>query len=395
MTDFARRLAAPYVLSPSGELLRNGVITFDHDGRLISLEQQPQIDSLPRTEYHNGILIPGMVNAHCHLELSCFKEAVPEGTGLIDFITQIVSRRGDFPETSRVESAIRQDLYMWNNGIQAVGDISNGEDSFPAKSASAAQSRVMYHTFAEYFGMPTPDQADSKYAADTAHIASARALGLEITPSPHSIYLVSEALFAKAATSQRLSIHFLETPSEAGLFEARGRMYDYLVRCGMKPDFLAHGSDVQRLIDVLPPSMPLLLVHCTNMTEDQARRLMAYFTDITFVLCPRSNYYIERLYPPAVMLHRLGARVALGTDSLSSNHTLSMASEIGWLWKHNPDIDLGTILRWATFGGAAALGIDSEIGTFTPGKRPGAVLLDGIDLRSFEPMAELQAIRLL
>lgn len=393
----ARRIAAPWALAPDATIVPRAIIGFASDGTLTEFQyniSSEQIDSTPCTEYYNGILTPGMTNAHCHLELSNFKGVSPEATGLIGFIQKIVSQRNNFTEEHQRSAAITESRLMWSYGIQAVGDISNGEMSFPAKQQALEQGHTYYHTFAEYFGTPSAEQARAKYDADTAHIAKAKELGLAITPTPHSTYLVSEKLFDYARESDRLSIHFLETPAEIELFEQRGAMHDFLMQSGMEPDFLSHGSHVERLIDTLDPETPLLLVHCTQITETEARRLMDHFKDLTFVLCPRSNYYIERGFPPAEMLLRIGARVALGTDSLASNHSLSIASEIGWLCEHNPTLPLATALQWATLGGAAALGLADRFGSFELGKRPGAVLLEGADLRNLTADNTLTSRRL-
>lgn len=338
------------------------------------------IDSLPATRYYNGILIPGMVNAHCHLELSFYKGVISEHTGLVDFIKQVVSKRSQFPMETKVEKAKLHNNLMWSEGIQAVGDISNDSTSFQAKQ----QSPIYYHTFAEYFGTPPADEAQNEFEKQTQHIALAKEMGLTISSTPHSTYLVSDALFKKGATSERLSIHFMETPAELELFQSKGGMFDFMEQCGMYVDFLGYGSHPQRLIESLPPHIPLLLVHNTNCKVEDVRKVMEYFDDVTFVLCPRSNYYIESAYPPVNVFLEAGARVALGTDSLSSNWSLSMIEEVKWLSTNNPELPLETILQWATMGGAQGLGVSNNMGSFSVGKRCGAVLLTNVDFKNMK-----------
>lgn len=357
--------------------MRHALVEFDGQGAVVSIGSYDNLDSIAGVEYHDGILIPGMTNAHCHLELSYLLGAVGEGDGLVEFIRQIMAVRGNWTFEQQVERAVAEDRKMWSEGVQAVGDISNGEASFEAKNTS----KIAYHTFAEYFNMPPDDQVDQYFAKSTAHIAAAKSLGLAISPTPHSNYMVGDKLFKKSATSERCSIHFMETPSEVDYFDKKGKMYDFVTADGMKPDFLHYGGHAERLIGSLPPDMPLILIHNTMITERQVDQLASYFHDLTFVLCPRSNYFIERAYPPAMMLDRMGVRVAMGTDSLTSNHSLSMAAEIEWLAKSNPELPLATILRWATAGGADGLGMGDQIGRFEVGKRCGAVLLEGVDLK--------------
>lgn len=386
-----RRIACPYLFTEHNKLQRNGIVTFSDQGQVLDIEFSDQIDSMAGVEYYNGILIPGMVNAHCHLELSFFKGVLKQHTGLVDFIKHVVGCRGSYPWDVQVRRAQIESRVMYSDGVQAVGDISNTTASFQAK----AESPIIYHTFAEYFGMPTPDQAVESYAESTQNIAEANRLGLTITPTPHSTYLVSDALFKMGGDSERLSIHFMETPSEVDYFERRGGMYDFVVGGGMEPDFLNYGSHSRRLVESLPGNIPLLLIHNTQIQKSDVELILSHFNDVTFVLCPRSNYFIESAYPPAIMLRDMGCRVALGTDSLSSNTSLSMAAEIVWLANANPELKLETILEWATISGAHGLGMGNEIGSFTVGKRPGAVLLTDIDFQTMRPTQATRSRRLL
>lgn len=393
----SRTLAAPYLLASDGSLLRNGAVHFAADGTVLGVESCDRIDSLPRTEYHNGILIPGMTNAHCHLELSFFKGAIPQHVGMVEFIRNVVSRRGGYPREVQVERAIEEDRTMWDEGVQAVGDISNDTTSFPAKIGAMREGRTRYHTFAEFFGMPADDEAEDFYhrAVDPL-VAAAAQEGLPITPTQHSTYFVSDKLFKRGADSPLMSIHFMETPAEADFFDRRGGIYEMVkASAGREPDFLAYGGHAERLVGSLPREARLVLIHNAQMRRKDMELILDYFDEVTFVLCPRSNYYIDADFPPAQMLYEAGARVALGTDGLSSNTSLSMVGEIGWLASHNRAIPLPVILQWATLNGARALRFDGEIGSFERGKRPGAVLLTGVDFESMRLTEAARTVRLL
>ena len=390
-------MAAPYLLGADGKLIRNGVVRFAADGTVLGVEQCDRIDSLPQTEYHNGILIPGMTNAHCHLELSFFKGAIPQHAGMVEFIHHVVSKRNDYSREEQVARAIEEDLFMWREGIQAVGDISNDTASFPAKVKAKAEGRTRYHTFAEFFGMPADDEAEAFYHKSVDPLlAAARADGLEITPTQHSTYFMSDKLFKLAAHSPLMSIHFMETPAEVEFFDRKGGIFKLVSEAGgREPDFLAYGGHAERLVGSLPKDAHLVLIHNTQMRRKDMELILDYFEDVTFVLCPRSNYYIDADFPPAQMLYEAGARVALGTDSLSSNTSLSLTEEIKWVSAHNPDIPLAAVLQWATLNGARALRFGNEIGSFETGKRPGAVLLTGVDFSSMTLTDNARTVRLL
>lgn len=389
-------MAAPYLLGPDGKLIRNGVVHFAADGTVVGVEQCENIDSLPQTEYHNGILIPGMTNAHCHLELSFFKGAIPQHVGMVEFIRHVVSKRNDYSREEQVARAVEEDLSMWREGIQAVGDISNDTTSFPAKVGAKVEGRTRYHTFAEFFGMPADDKAEAFYHRSVDPLlAAAEKEGLAITPTQHSTYFMSDKLFKLATDSPLMSIHFMETPAEVEFFDRKGGIFELVSEAGgREPDFLAYGGHAERLVGSLPKEAHLVLIHNTQMRRKDMEMILSYFDDVTFVLCPRSNYYIDADFPPAQMLYEAGARVALGTDSLSSNTSLSLAEEIKWVSMHNPEIPLAAILQWVTLNGARALRFDGEIGSFEPGKRPGAVLLTGVDFQSMRLTDAARTVRL-
>lgn len=389
-------MAAPYLLGRDGKLIRNGVVHFAADGTVVGVEQCGNIDSLPQTEYHNGILIPGMTNAHCHLELSFFKGAIPQHVGMVEFIRHVVSKRNDYSREEQVTRAVEEDLSMWREGVQAVGDISNDTTSFPAKVRAKAEGRTRYHTFAEFFGMPADDKAEAFYHRSVDPLlTAAEKEGLIITPTQHSTYFMSDKLFKLAADSPLMSIHFMETPAEVEFFDRKGGIFELVSEAGgREPDFLAYGGHAERLVGSLPKEAHLVLIHNTQMRRKDMELILSYFDDVTFVLCPRSNYYIDADFPPAQMLYEAGARVALGTDSLSSNTSLSLAEEIKWVSAHNPEIPLAAILQWATLNGARALRFDGEIGSFEPGKRPGAVLLTGVNFDTMRLTDAARTVRL-
>lgn len=387
-----RKIASPYLLDDKGALVRNGIVSFDDQGVVAAIEYSDKIDQMAGVEYFDGILIPGMTNAHCHLELSYLLGAIPEGGMLDGFVRSITQIRGAWTEEQQIDAATAGDHFMWNEGVQAVGDISNGTASFPAKVAS----KMHYYTYAEYFNMPPSDEASAYFEARTGHVAKARALGLSISPSPHSTYMVGDALFKLAAPSERLSIHFMETATEVDFFKKAGGMYDLVTKeWGMVPDFLHYGSHAERLVGSLPADVPLLLVHNTQCGRAEVEQVEHYFKDVTWVLCPRSNYYIERALPPAKMFEELGVRVALGTDSLTSNHSLSIIEEVKWLQKTQPEVSLATVLKWATAGGAHGVGCGAKIGSFAVGKSPGAVLVEGADLLALQTTDATRVRRLI
>lgn len=363
-----RKIASNWLWTPEG-FLRRPLVTLDDGGRILDVRTCDDPDREPFTEFHAGLLTPGFVNAHCHLELSALRGRIPEGCGFAGFARAMGEVRGLAGEEERRAAIAAADAEMTRGGIVAVGDIANGEAAFDVKSAG----RIAYRTFAEFFGLRT-------MAADGLRPLLRHP---RTSLTPHSVYSVQDAPFRVlcAEGTAPLSIHFMESPAEAELFAGRGPLHEWYARAGFACDFLHYGSPAERLVRSIPAERPLILVHACCVGEEEVRRILAHFTaPVYWCLCPRSNRYISRLAPPVALLRSLGARICLGTDSLASNRSLSLLDELRALG----GVPLRESLRWATLGGAEALGLDDALGTVAPGKRPGLNLLTGLD---FERMA--------
>ncbi len=351
------------------------LITAD-DGRI--QEIVPAADAGEGVEILTGWLTPGWINAHCHLELSHLKGRVPEKTGLVDFVFSVVSGRREGPEI--IAAAIAQaEAEMIKSGIVAVGDISNTGDSLPQK----ALGRLNYYNFIEVAGW-MPAAAPARFAAATEW--QEKLVGITNDPAhtvlvPHAPYSVSEPLWnllSPGFAGHTVSIHNQETPGEDAFFlggdSDLARMYAM-----MKMDS-SHFSPpgTTSLSDTLPrlaAAGKLLLVHNT-FTSAQDFRMAAAYDNLFFCLCPNANLYIENKLPDLPALLAAGGKPVFGTDSLASNHGLSILGEIKTLHRHFPGIPSADLLRWGTANGAAALGFDGQLGSFQSGKKPGVLLIE-------------------
>ena len=355
-----RRIAAHYLID-RGRITPRPLVECDDEGRIVRIGQWERLDNIPQAEFYAGALTAGFVNAHCHLELSYLRGAIERGTGFGGFARAIGQVRGNYTIEERQRALAAASERMWAEGVQAVADIINDDSSLEHKR----QSPIRYHNFAELFGLNTPADAMN-------HL-----LGEENTSlTPHSTYSLQSASFAAAAASDTLSIHFMESPDEEALYRGEGSLAAWYGRMGWECDFIHYGSPAERLVGQVAKDKRLLLVHCCCLKEDDLAKILSHFVvPPTFVVCPQSNRYISGLQPPAKMLMECGARVAIGTDSLASNSSLSIIEELKLL----TEIPLATRLEWATMGGAEALGISAEMGSVEVGKRPGLVIVEGIE----------------
>lgn len=371
---------ADYIFMPDSTFAKDKVLVTDQAGSIISIDPAEMHD--PATvQQHAGILCPGFINAHCHLELSHMKGKVDTGSGLIPFISNVVQFR-DALDEEIADAIVKADAEMFVNGIVAVGDISNKTDTAYVKKISG----IDYYTFVEMFDFLQPsmtqktiDQYTAVFEGQSEHGNNKKAV------VPHAPYSVSPDLFghinqqnAKGAT---ISIHNQETPPENELFETgKGAFTAFYQGFGMSLDhFSATGqSSIFYTLQHLSPEFSTLFVHNTLTTEEEIKAAASWSKNVFWATCPNANLYIENRLPDYTAFLNTNAKVAIGTDSLTSNWQLSVWEEIKTIRRYKSFIPLHTLLEWGTINGAVALGYHDRLGSFEPGKRPGVVLLEGL-----------------
>ena len=372
-------LSASTIYPVSTPAIDHGVIALDEQGCVKGLytQQEAEALSLQVSQHYSGLLIPGFINTHCHLELSHLRGKISQHTGLFKFVSEVMKSRT--ADTSEIMKAMEQaDEEMYQNGIVAAGDISN-----QAVSASVKQkSKIYYHTFVEAMGF-NPTQASSIIAKAKETMDSFEKTKASIVP--HAPYSVSDALFAEIATISQtqenlLSIHNQETAAENEFFQHKtGAFLELYKMLGLDLEFYqASGkTSLQSTLPKLPKSRTLL-VHNTQTSLADVAFAKTQHPDLYWCLCPNANRYIENTLPDVHMLKNEGLRITLGTDSLASNLQLSILEEMKVLQTHK-QISFQTLLEWATLNGAKFLGIEDTYGSFELGKKPGVLLLEAIE----------------
>ena len=377
-----KKITADWVFPVNSAPVEEGVIICDDAGKVLSVERRDQHD-IATLEVFNGILVPGFVNTHCHLELSHMKGKVDTGTGLIPFITNVVTRRN--AEQEVIQDAIRRgEQEMLDGGIVAVGDISNTIDTFAIKS----HGRMRYHTFIELFDF-LQESGTQKAVADWSAVAAQLEVvqGSAKSMTPHAPYSVSPALFAainnmNGSRGGTVSIHNQETPPENQLFlEKKGDFINFYGGFGVSLDqFEATGqTSIYYALQHLNPYQRTLFVHNTLTTREEVEAAGEWSQQVYWATCPNANLYIENRLPDYSAFIATNARMTIGTDSLTSNWQLSILAEMKTIARYQSYVPFETILRWATQNGAEALGFDDTLGSIQPGKRPGILLLTGMD----------------
>jgi len=381
----SRLLSANYIFPVSSEPLKNGIIEIDDGGIILNvIDTHGQLKESANIEFYNGILVPGFVNAHCHLELSHLKDKFPKNTKLEGFIKNIFSLR-HAEESEIISSAVAADAELQQNGVVAVGDISNNHLTFNIKKNSS----IFYHTFIEVFS-PDSTKAEERINSGALLLQQACDLQLSASLSPNAPYSMSVKLFnlledEMKKTTLPVSLHNQESDEENKLYKyGQGKLYELFISMGFDMQSLCSGyNSLQSVSKFLPVLNNILLVHNTYTTEADINEISKLFENLFFVLCPNSNLFIESHLPDIEMMYRKGLSIAIGTDSYSSNDTLSILDELKTITRHFSTISLETLIKWATLNGAKALDCDFMIGSIEKGKQPGINLLTGID---FEKM---------
>ena len=381
-----RKISAHLILDGRGNQYNKGIVTLDEAGTILNIQDTGgNLQESAEIEFFSGILVPGFVNAHCHLELSHLHQTYPEGTGFVSFLKQVVKNRNNDPGVI-LAAAEKADWMMHKQGIVAVGDIANGTGAFEVKRNSG----IDYYTFIEALGF-SPSRAEKSFEWTLECLRVCRRLGLKAGIVPHAPYSVSEPLFHSIAamaldSDSILSMHSQESEEEDELYCSGGGEMSRHLQENLQIDtsfFSPTGkSAIQSTLGYLPSRNNLLLVHnlFTKQADIDFIKKTRGLDNTWFVLCPGSNLFIHSRLPDLGLFRRNQLGICLGTDSLSSNHQLSILEEMKILQSGFPDLPLDELTTWATNNGAMALRIDDWAGTIEVGKRPGINLLTGVDL---------------
>lgn len=358
-------------------MLQGHVLIINNDGTIENIV--PEAEAGQGIQACDGIISPGFVNSHCHLELSHMKGIVPEHTGLIEFLLDIISKR-NHGEDNILQAIENAENEMLQNGIVAVGDISNTTNTIAQK----AKNNLLYYNFIEALGW-NPDQAQQSFQriALVYNDFKTKLKTQQTSIVPHAPYTVSNALWQllqQGFVGNTISIHNQETPAENELFVhgTGGFLKLYNALSLDNTHFQPTGkTSLQSYIPSLSAAKNVILVHNSTTTQDDMLFAHANINQpehqLYYCLCPNANLYIENTLPPVDHLIKNNCKIIIGTDSLASNHELNILSEIRTLHENFTEVPLQTLLQWATINGAEALQLQDTIGSFDTGKKPGVI----------------------
>ena len=389
-TEKAQLLRARYLLPTAGAApIEDGALLIA-GGRIIAVGGYSTLraSAAEIIDYGDAVILTPLVNAHCHLELSDFPQwaracgETAEPTGFVGWIRQLIRVRralGTDPVPASAATGIQQLLAA---GTGAVGDILTSPGALAPLLASPLYGWIFFETIGLEEERFVP-------ALETA-LASARSLAFPLRGglSPHATYTVSDRHLQRAiSTGLPLAIHCAESPEESlFLREGRGAIADELYPAagwpllkrapGLSPVawLAAHGA--------LSPQT--LLIHGVQVEASDAARIAS--SGASVVLCPRSNAHLGVGTAPVGLYKKAGVPLALGTDSLASNDSLSLWDEVAFARSVYPELSPAELLAIATRGGAQALGLAQEMGELTVGS---GAHLQVLTAATLPPVAEL------
>lgn len=374
-----RKITADMLLPVASEPIKEGVVVIDEEGRILALGKRPDFGP-DELEVYKGVIVPGFVNTHCHLELSHMKSRVDTGTGLLPFLQKVVKFR-DIPMEEILDAIERADQEMYENGIVAVGDISNKLDTKIQKD----KSPIRYYTFVEMFDFLQNEGAQKTFNSyKEVYDGQSDHNGNRKSCVPHAPYTVSPRLFdlineANPEEGITISIHNQETEHEDNFFLYKsGGFVKFYESFGFPlHHFEPTGkTSIHYALERMNPNCRTLFVHNTMTGPEDIRAAHAWSDKVYWATCANANLYIENRLPYYQHFLDAGARMTIGTDSLTSNWQLSVLEEMKTISRYQSYVPFEVLLRWATLNGAEALGFDAGLGSIEVGKTPGLNLLD-------------------
>jgi aminodeoxyfutalosine deaminase len=368
-------LRARWVLPVSSPPLLDGWVAVDN-GRIAAVGQERRraMRSAADIDLGHVALMPGLVNAHTHLELSYLAGRVPPASRFTDWVATVMRLRREVadPSDPRILSAAADAIDMsWRGGVALVGDVSNTLVTVPLLNERPLGA-VVFHELLRFRAADAPDVM-REAAERRARVQPAP--HVRISPAPHAPYSVSPKLFQAirqaldAEPLARSTVHLGESAEELRLLEhGDGPWRDLLDQLGAWDDeWVPPGCGPVEYLDRMRWFGPrILAVHGVRLTDFELRRLAS--RRVTLVTCPRSNRHVGAGDPPVSRLYASGVAVAVGTDSLASAPDLNVFAELARMRELAPEVPASALIESATMTGARALGFEATHGTLEPGK---------------------------
>ena len=375
------RLRARWVVPISSPLMNDGWVTIE-GGRITAVGSGRGDDGEAERDLGQVALMPALVNAHTHLELSYLTGAVAPAARFSDWIRAVMALRRGQPDPGArtiVEAARSAIQSLREAGTAAVADVSNTLVTVPLLNEGPIVAAVFFELLRFRAADADAVVEDAERRARDVHPAG----HVRVWLAPHAPYSVSPRLFQAIRArldgndSSRTSVHLAESREEAALLtSADGAFRALLEDLGAWDDaWSAPGCSSVQYLDELGFLRPrTLVVHGVQMSPGDLERVAR--SGATLVTCPRSNRHVGAGDPPIARFYASGVPIAIGTDSLASAPDLGVFGELAALRALAPDVPASRLLASATLGGARAIGCASSLGSIEVRKLAALIAID-------------------
>jgi cytosine/adenosine deaminase-related metal-dependent hydrolase len=357
---------APYVVTMDGPPIENGAIATGGQ-RILNVGTAKAVKAAHTGEVIDlgeCVLMPGLVNAHCHLDYTCLRGRIPPENSFTDWIRAINAEKATLSTHDYADSIHEGFAEAKRFGTVALGNLT----AFPELIAKV---RPLLHTtwLAELIDVRSPESAGELIDRASRDLRFAEHSGF----APHAPFTASEKLYRLCADAQcnagaRLTTHLAESRDEMEMFrDGAGPLYEFMQGIGRNMSDCGSQTPLARFLSFTDPAQPWLIAHLNELTEEDFALLEATRPNFSIVHCPRSHGYFRHTPFPWARLQALGFKLSLGTDSLASNPDLSLFAEMREFRRKFPGVPPEEILRMTTRNPAEALGYSKGLGCLAEG----------------------------
>ncbi len=386
-------LKARWVFPVDGPPVPDGMVTVAQ-GRIVAVGQNTS--GRPPLDLGDVALLPGLINAHTHLEFSQLLQPLGRsGCSFVQWVTAVIADRRDRAmEANQTEPWQTAAVMRGLEECQQCGTVAVGEIAMPGGSTEHfAASDLDCTLFLELLGLD-PNRVGPLMTLAREHVAAAQRDGTlwRAGLSPHAPYSVHPTLLPRVCQLSRearvpVAMHLAETQEELEFLDTGGGDFVPLLQSlnAWHADAIARGTKPLDYLRVLAQADRALVVHGNYLSDEEIRFLAECSDRMSVVYCPRTHaYFGHRPYPLAGMLAR-GVHIALGTDSRASNPDLCLLAEMRFIYRHHQHVAPADVLRLGTINGARSLGLRDQLGSIAVGKRADFTTVGLPDVRDDDP----------
>jgi cytosine/adenosine deaminase-related metal-dependent hydrolase len=378
-------IRARTLVTMDGTPVDNGAVAVS-EGRVVDVGKFEEIKTRNGSEILDlgeQALLPGLINAHCHLDYTCLRGKIPAQKSFVDWIQTINAEKATLSPKDYFASIQDGFAEARRFGTTTIANLTAFPELIPQ-----IQPPIRTCWFAELIDVRAPERADQIVDVAIESLGRARPPGAPWGLAPHALFTASRQLFQRCEQVAQgdnilLTTHLAESPAEMQMFhDASGPLYEFLKNigrpmdnCGNKTplerfvDSIGRGgsSNRRRAIEVNRPYHSWIIAHLNELTESDFELLERSAPKFHIVHCPRSHNYFDHSPFAFERLSSLGFNVCLGTDSLASNESLSLFDEMRAFQKNFQSVCPEEILRMVTVNPARALHQEDGLGRIRPG----------------------------